>query len=218
MLHIGNVPIPTCSGVTRRSFLQLGTAGLVGLNLPDWLRMKAAGAVDESKAEVKNCITLFLVGSPGHLDTWDLKPNAPADVKGPFKPINTKVPGIDICEHLPLMAKLADKYSLIRSLFHTSAGVHGSGHQWMMTGHGFNNGEPHPHSGSVIARVFGQKSALPPSIILPARIGNTGGPSSRCQTAAAMARYRSRLARRGKGKSQSKLQARKTKVGPGRRK
>ena len=119
MLHIGNVPIPTCGGVTRRSFLQLGTAGLVGLNLPDWLRMKA--------------------GSPGHLDTWDLKPNAPADVKGPFKPINTKVPGIDICEHLPLMAKLADKYSLIRSLSHPSAGVHGSGHQWMMTGHGFNN-------------------------------------------------------------------------------
>src|SRR5262249_31584763 len=111
MLQIGNVKVPVCSGVTRRSFLQAGAAGLVGLNLPDFLAMKAAGAVDESKAEVKNCIMLFLVGSPGHLDTWDLKPNAPADVRGPFKPIKTNVPGIDICEHLPLMAKLADKYS-----------------------------------------------------------------------------------------------------------
>ena len=155
MLHIGNVKIPVCSGYTRRSFLQVGAAGLMGLNLADWNRLEAAGAVDDSKADVKNCIMLFLVGSPGHLDTWDLKPNAPADVKGPFKPINTNVPGIDICEHLPLMAKLADKYSLIRSLFHTGSAVHGAGHQWMMTGHGFNNGEPHPHSGSVIARVFG---------------------------------------------------------------
>ncbi|MBL8800050.1 MAG: DUF1501 domain-containing protein [Planctomycetia bacterium] len=185
MLHIGNAPIPTCGGLTRRSFLQVGAAGLAGLNLPDFLAMKAAGAVDESKAEVKNCIMLFLVGSPGHLDTWDLKPNAPADIRGPFKPIKTKAPGLDICEHLPLMAKLADKYSLIRSLFHTGSAVHGAGHQWMMTGHGFNNGDPHPHAGSVIARVFGQKSALPPSIILPGKVGAVGDNlGERAQTAA----------------------------------
>jgi hypothetical protein len=185
MLHIGNVKIPVCSGFTRRSFLQVGAAGLMGLNLPDFFRLQAAGAVDESKAEVKNCIMLFLVGSPGHLDTWDLKPNAPANIKGPFKPIATNVPGIDICEHLPLMAKLADKYSLIRSLFHTGSAVHGAGHQWMMTGHGFNNGEPHPHAGSVIARVFGQKSSLPASIILPTKVGSVGDNlGERAQTAA----------------------------------
>jgi hypothetical protein len=184
MLNIGNIKVPTCGGLTRRSFLQVGAAGLVGLNLPNFLAMKAAGALDESKAEIKNCITLFLVGSPGHLDTWDPKPNAPADVRGPFKPIQTKVTGIQICEHLPLMAKLADKYSLLRSLFHTSGATHETGQQWMQTGHGFDNAAAHPHAGSVIARVFGQKSALPPTIILPARIGNTGGPSSRCQTAA----------------------------------
>src|SRR5262245_44226376 len=146
MLHIGDVKIPVCSGFTRRSFLQVGAAGLLGLNLPDWLRMEAAGAVDGAKAEVKNCISLFLVGSPGHLDTWDLKPNAPADVRGPFKPINTNVPGIDICEHLPLMAKLADKYSLIRSLYHPSSPPHETGQQWMMTGHGFGAGAAHPHA------------------------------------------------------------------------
>ena len=106
MLHIGNAKVPVCSGMTRRSFLQAGSAGLLGLNLPDFLRMRAAGAVDDSKADVKNCIMLFLVGSPGHLDTWDLKPDAPANYRGPFKPIDTKVPGIRICEHMPLMAKL----------------------------------------------------------------------------------------------------------------
>ena len=184
MLHIGNVNVPTCGGPTRRSFLQLGAAGLVGLNLPDFLRMKAAGAVDDNKAEIKNCISLFLVGSPGHVDTFDLKPNAPANIRGPFRPIQTTAPGIQICEHLPMMAKLARHYSLIRSLYHRSAGTHETGQQWMNTGHGFDNAAAHPHAGSVIARVFGQKSALPPSIVLPVKIGNTGGPSSRSQTAA----------------------------------
>src|SRR5579862_3104670 len=183
MLHIGNVKVPTCGGLTRRSFLQVGAAGLVGLNLPDMLRIKAAGAVDEDKAEIKNCITLFLVGSPGHIDTFDPKPNAPADVRGAFQAIQTAVPGVQLCEHLPLMAKIAKKYSLIRSLYHPSAPPHETGQQWMMTGHGFGSGAAHPHAGSVIAQVFGQKTALPPSIILPAKIGNTGGESSRCQTA-----------------------------------
>jgi hypothetical protein len=184
MLHLGNVNVPTCGGATRRSFLQAGAAGLVGLNLPNFFAMKAAGAVDESKAEIKNCITLFLVGSPGHVDTFDMKPDAPADIRGPFKPIQTKATGIRICEHLPMMAKLADRFSLIRSLYHKSAGTHETGQQWMNTGHGFDNGAAHPHAGSVIARVFGQKSALPPSLVLPVKIGNTGGPSSRSQTAA----------------------------------
>src|SRR5688572_13065078 len=103
MLHIGNVNVPTCGGPTRRSFLQAGSAGLFGLSLPSFLSMKAAGAVDDSKAEIKNCISLFLVGSPGHLDTWDLKPDAPANIRGPFKPIQTKVNSIRICEHLPMM-------------------------------------------------------------------------------------------------------------------
>lgn len=184
MLHIGSVRTSFCNGLSRRSFLQAGAAGLAGLSLPNFLRMQAAGAVDDRKAEIKNCITLFLVGSPGHLDTWDMKPDAPADIRGKFQPIQTSVPGTRICEHFPLMARLADKFTLLRSLYHTGAPPHEMGQQWMMTGHNFGTGNPHPHSGSVVARVFGQKSALPASVILPDRIGNTGGPSSRCQTAA----------------------------------
>jgi uncharacterized protein (DUF1501 family) len=184
MLHLGDIQVPVCSGMTRRSFMQVGSAGLLGLNLPSWLGLEAAGAVTNDRAEIHNCITLFLVGSPGQLDTWDPKPDAPEDIRGPFKAIQTRVPDLRISEHFPLMAKLADKYALIRSLYHPSAPPHETGQQWMMTGHQFGQGEPKPHCGSVIARVFGQRSALPASIILPSRIGNTGGPSSRCQSAA----------------------------------
>ena len=72
MLHIGNQYLPLCSGSSRRSFLQLGAAAMAGLTLPNWLSLQAAGAIDEKKAKIRNCITLFLVGSPGHLDTWDM--------------------------------------------------------------------------------------------------------------------------------------------------
>jgi hypothetical protein len=74
MLHIGNARVSFCSGVSRRSFLQAGAAGLAGLSLPEAMRLEAAGAVDPAQAKVRNCITLFLVGSPCHLDTWDMKP------------------------------------------------------------------------------------------------------------------------------------------------
>ena len=76
MLHIGHEKVPVCSGPSRRSFLQAGAAGLAGISLPNFMQLEASGAVDYSKAKIKNCITLFLVGSPGHLDTWDMKPDA----------------------------------------------------------------------------------------------------------------------------------------------
>lgn len=80
MLHVGSTNIPLCSGIDRRSFLQAGAAAMAGLSLPEWLRLEAAGVVDEKKAKIRNCITLFMVGSPGHLDTWDMKPDAPEDI------------------------------------------------------------------------------------------------------------------------------------------
>ena len=174
MLHLGHEKVPVCSGVSRRSFLQAGTAGMAGLSLPAALQLEAAGAVDASKAKIKNCITLFLVGSPGHLDTWDMKPEAPSDIRGKFKPVATNVQGIDICEHFPLMSRMMDKVALIRSLHHKTGASHENGQRWMMSGHDFTADSPQPHSGSVISRAFGPKSNLPASIILPAKIGNTG--------------------------------------------
>src|SRR5216683_3969379 len=107
-----------CDGLTRRDFLRVGalSAGAAGLSLADLNQLQAAGSSKDL-----NCIILFLVGGPSHLDTWDLKPNAPDTVRGPFKPIKTNVPGMEICEHFPLMAKTADRYALIRSVYHKAA-------------------------------------------------------------------------------------------------
>ncbi|MDA1015328.1 MAG: DUF1501 domain-containing protein [Planctomycetota bacterium] len=174
MLHIGNEHASVCSGVSRRSFLQVGAAGMAGMSLPAAMEREAAGAVDPSKAKIRNCITLFLVGSPGHLDTFDMKPEAPEDIRGKFKPIQTNVEGIDICEHFPRMARMMDKVALIRSLHHKTGASHENGQRWMMTGHDFNSNDLKPFLGSVISRVYGAKSSLPASMILPGKIGNTG--------------------------------------------
>src|SRR5262249_43634720 len=109
-----------CDGLTRRDFLRVGalSAGAVGLTLADALRAGQAGKDGEV-----NCILLFLVGAPSHLDTWDLKPNAPDNIRGPFRPIKTNVSGIEIGEHFPLMAKMADRYALVRSVHHKAAPI-----------------------------------------------------------------------------------------------
>ncbi|MCX7422471.1 MAG: DUF1501 domain-containing protein [Planctomycetia bacterium] len=186
MLHVGNERVPMCAGhgPTRRSFLQAGSAGLVGLSLPSWMSLEASGAVDQSQQKIRNCITIFLVGSPGQHDTWDMKPEAPAEIRGKFKPIDTNVPGIQICEHFPLMARMMDKVALIRSLHHKTGASHENGQRWMMTGHDFNADSMKPYSGSVISRVFGSRGTLPASIILPGKIGNTGAGPLHGQTAA----------------------------------
>src|SRR5687767_7467009 len=95
----GRKGVEFSDGLTRRDFLRVGAlaAGSVGLSLTDMARINAA-----AKSGDMNCIILFLVGAPSHLDTWDLKPNAPDTVRGPFKPIKTNVPGIEVCEHFPL--------------------------------------------------------------------------------------------------------------------
>jgi hypothetical protein len=181
MLNIGPVKVPVCDGFTRRSFLQAGTAGLFGL--PAVLGLEARGAASSS-APIRNCITIFLVGSPGHLDTWDMKPDAPEEVRGKFKPIRTNVNGVQICEHFPLMSRIMDKVALIRSLHHRTGATHENGQRWMMTGHDFNADSIKPCMGSVISRVFGQKSELPANVILPGPIGNTGAGNLHGQTAA----------------------------------
>src|SRR6478609_1848168 len=159
-------------------------AGTAALALPTLERLKAAGKVDESKAKIRNCIVIFLVGSPGQLDTWDMKPDAPENVRGKFKPTKTNVTGIQICEHFPLMARMMDKVALIRSLHHKTGATHENGQRWMMTGHDFNADTVKPHSGAVISRLFGPRGDLPANVILPGPIGNTGAGPLHGQTAA----------------------------------
>ena len=162
-----------CDGLRRRDFLHLGALSFAGLTLPGFLRLKAAGAV--TSAEDMNCILLFLVGGPSQLDTFDMKPNAPAEIRGPYQPIKTNVPGIEISEIFPRISKHADKFSLIRGMHHEAPAVHDTGHQMMQTGRLFQNGFEHPHAGCVLSKLRGPRGDAPPHILLPRPIGNTGG-------------------------------------------
>src|SRR5262245_19956573 len=104
----------TCDGVSRRDFLKVGTLSCLGLTLAEFLQLRAAQAAGAGKE--KNCILLFMNGGPSHIDTWDPKPDAPAEVRGEFNPIDTNVPGIRICEHLPKMAQMMDRCAVVRSI------------------------------------------------------------------------------------------------------
>jgi hypothetical protein len=167
-------PVEFCDGLRRRDFLHAGALSALGLSLTDLFSLRARGATDESKKDV-NCILLMLVGGPSQLDTWDMKPDAPIEIRGPYKPIKTNVPGIEISENFPRMAKHADKYSLVRSCYHTAAAVHDTGHQLMQTGRLFQAGVEHPHMGCVLGKLKGPKGDVPAHVLLPRPIGNTGG-------------------------------------------
>ncbi len=166
-------PVEFCDGLRRRDFLHAGSLSALGLGLTQFASLKAYGAVDKSKDA--NCIMLMLVGGPSQLDTWDMKPNAPIEIRGPYKPIKTNVPGIEISENFPRMAKVADKYAIVRSMYHTAAAVHDTGHQMMQTGRLFQGGVEHPHLGCVLGKLRGPKGDVPPHVLLPRPIGNTGG-------------------------------------------
>src|SRR5262245_53993358 len=115
MLRLGQMQTRVCGGVTRREFLQAGAISTVGLSLPTFLRIRAAAAPTPPP---RSMILLWLWGGPSHLDTFDMKPAAPLEYRGPYCPIATNVPGIEICELLPRLARCADKYVIIRSLRH----------------------------------------------------------------------------------------------------
>ncbi len=164
----------TCDGVTRRDFLQAGALGATGLTLADAIAAKEAGAVEKGKDD-RSCIMIFNLGAPSQFETWDPKPDAPAEIRGPFKPIATKSPEIQISEIFPKHAAIADKFSIVRSCFHTGAAVHDTGHQMMQTGRLFSGGIITPHAGCVTSYLMGRRTDLPAHVIMPQTMGNTGG-------------------------------------------
>jgi hypothetical protein len=161
-----------CDGLTRRDFLHAGAITTLGLTLPGLFAQRAEG---QGRERDINCIMLFLVGGPSHIDTWDPKPMAPAEVRGPFGVISTNVPGIQISEIFPRMARHADKYSLVRTVYHTATAVHDTGHQMMQTGRLFAGGVEHPHVGCTLGYLRGRRGDIPAHVLLPRPIGRTGG-------------------------------------------
>lgn len=145
-----------------------------GFGRRDFLRLTAAasavGGVFGAAPKQNSCIVLMMVGGPSQLDTFDPKPDAPSDIRGPFRPIKTNVAGIEISELFPRTARNADKFSLIRSMHNDGAAVHDAGHHLMQTGRPFAYDVEHPSYGCVTARVHGAKH-----VILPGPIGATGG-------------------------------------------
>src|SRR5712691_3618740 len=170
----GKGSVTTCDGVTRRDFLQVGALGALGLTLSEFTALQAMGAVSKGNDE-KAVILIFNLGAPSQLDTWDMKPNAPVEIRGPFEAIATQAPGITISELFPGMARHGDKISFIRSVYHTAAAVHDTGHQMMQTGRLFSGGLESPHVGCTLGYLKGRQTDLPASVVLPEKMGPTGG-------------------------------------------
>ena len=132
-------------GRSRREFLQIGALSAIGLSLPQYVRAEVEGKV-RAGCEKRSCIMIFNLGAPSHIDLWDMKPDAPREIRGPFSPIRTKSDAFEISELLPLHAKIADKFSLVRSCHHDGAAVHDAGWQVMQTGRRFTGGIQTPHA------------------------------------------------------------------------
>jgi uncharacterized protein (DUF1501 family) len=159
------------TGRTRRDFLRVGGVGLgaLGFGLSE---IDAVARVEPTSE--RSVILLLLVGGPSQLETWDPKPDAPAEVRGPFRSIATTRPGVRICEHLPRMAARMDRLAIVRSMYHESAPIHETGYQLLQTGRLCRAGEEYPHVGSVVARLAGARTGVPPFVVLPGPIASTG--------------------------------------------
>jgi hypothetical protein len=159
------------SGVSRRSFVQLGVAGLASLGLPGLMRLKEASAKGGNPSKDTRVILIWLDGGPSHMDLYDMKPNAPAEYRGMWRPIRTNVPGMEISELFPRQAKVADKFSIVRSIWHNDGDHFGGAHR-MLTGRpgatGANTMGRYPSIGSIATKVTGaRRPGMPPYVAVP---------------------------------------------------
>lgn len=169
MLNVGRVVSRNCEGISRRELLQVGGLGALGLTLADAFRADAAPA--RNRRSEMACILIFLEGGPSQIETFDPKPNAPADVRGPYGNIATRVPGVQVCELLPRMAQRMDRCALIRSLTGFS-GAHTA--RPALTG-GMDRSSTY---GAVVAKLKGQAGPMPPYIHLGGKLFASPGVGS----------------------------------------
>jgi len=189
MISIPGLSGATCDGFNRREFMRLGGAGLLGLSLADILRLQAEqpkgtgpapGQPKNGWGSAKQVLMIYLQGGPSHIDIWDPKPDAPSNVRGDFKPIRTKVPGIQLSEVMPKLAQQIDRATLIRSMSYTPAGLfnHTAAIYQIMTGYTPDRVSPSgqleppapndfPHMGAQIARLKPLDIPMLPFVMLP---------------------------------------------------
>ncbi len=168
-----------CESFHRRDFLQVGTAGMLGLTLPGILaaeaKAKAGNPEPAKEPKAKSVILVWLAGGPATIDMWDNKPDAPEGIRGEFKNIATNVPGIQLAEHLPKMAGVAGKVSFVRSLYHTIPS-HGPATVFMTTGNKPTAALQYPSMGSLTAKLLKTETGIPPNVsFLDLRGGAAGG-------------------------------------------
>jgi len=155
----------TCDGVRRRDFLKAGMIG-GGLGLAGYFRLAEAGEVSPARGKATSAVFVNLGGGPTHIDTFDLKPDAPAEFRGEFKPIDTNVPGVRICEHLPKLAACADRYAILRGVSHSLA-AHEFGTKYMNTGNRPLPSLEFPGYGAVVSKERTGRRDLPPFVAIP---------------------------------------------------
>jgi hypothetical protein len=159
MLEINTGTSRNCEGMTRREALKVGTLGLFGLSLPTVLELQSRAGAETAKREL-NVILIWLDGGPSHIDMFDPKPEAPAEIRGEFGAIETNVKGIRVSDQLPKLAQQMDKYSILR-VTSPDAG-HGTGNHYLLTGYKFTPSLTYPSFGSVYAREKGYRNGMPP--------------------------------------------------------
>src|SRR5688500_4256041 len=171
MINLGTTTNQDYGGIHRRSLLKLGGLSLLGLSLPQVL---AAQAQAGRQARAKNVILLWMGGGTSNIDTFDMKPDAPAEIRGEFQSIDTNLPGLRVCEHLPRMARQMDKVCLLRSVAHSESGDHVAACHYLLTGYPQRpdpTGQPvgsviYPSYGAVVRRELGWSQDLPPYVVL----------------------------------------------------
>jgi hypothetical protein len=165
-----------CEGFHRRDFIKIGAAGALGLSLPQLLQLEAQAkrAGTDKKRTADAVILVWLAGGPATIDIWDLKPEAPDGIRGEFKPIDTKAKGVQISEHMPKMAQVADQATIVRSLYHTIPS-HGTATVWMTTGNKPTPALQYPSLGSLIAKMMPQGDGVPPFVSFSELRNGTAG-------------------------------------------
>ena len=180
MLRVFGQPVSRNGRFSRREVLRAGTISMGGLTIADLLRRTVQA---QSPGKAKHCILMLLNGGQSQLDTFDMKPGAPDAIRGPYQPISTSVPGIQICEKLPLLSKLTDRMSIVRSMHHHLL-AHNSGAAYALSGHSPGTDQDispkptdHPTYGSVISKVLPSPESMPSFVLTPTYLFDMGFPT-----------------------------------------